>query len=271
MAVIPTRDFKEDRFLVFATAQGQIKKTELLAYNTKIGGRDHRDQGPRRRARAGAPDLRRRRHPDGLEVRSRLALQRIRRAADGPRHRRRQGMNVAGKVNGEQNRVLAMDIARDDAELFVVVENGYGKRTAVTRPGEGRGTKGVLTAKLTEKKGGLAGAMIVREYQDLLFISQNGMVQRTNAGGISQMGRATQGVRSAEHRRRRKVSAVALVVERPRTRCRGRDRGRRERGRGGRSCGRGRPAGQRRRGRVADLWFAESGLPEEGGGPNSHA
>ena len=89
-----------------------------------------------------------------------------------------------------------MDVARDDAELFVVTENGYGKRTAVAEyPVKGRGTKGVLTIKMTAKKGGLAGALIVREHQDLLFISQNGMVQRTKAGGISQMGRATQGVR----------------------------------------------------------------------------
>ena len=120
----------------------------------------------------------------------------------------------AGKVNGEQNRVLAMDIARDDAELFVVTENGYGKRTAVSEyPVKGRGTKGVLTAKLTAKKGGLAGALIVREHQDLLFISQNGMVQRTRAGGISQMGRPTQGVKVMNMKEEDRVSAVALVVE----------------------------------------------------------
>ena len=89
-----------------------------------------------------------------------------------------------------------MDVARDDAELLVVTENGYGKRTAVSEyPVKGRGTKGVLTAKLTEKKGGLAGALIVREHQELLFITQNGMVQRTTVAGISQMGRATQGVK----------------------------------------------------------------------------
>src|SRR4029078_10167210 len=110
--------------------------------------------------------------------------------------------------------VLAMDVARDDAELFVVTENGYGKRTAVSEyPVKGRGTKGVLTIKLTEKKGGLAGALTVREHQDLLFISQNGMVQRTNAGGISQMGRATQGVKVMNIKDDDRVSAVALVVE----------------------------------------------------------
>jgi DNA gyrase subunit A len=121
-----------------------------------------------------------------------------------------KGMNVSGKAN----RVLAMDIARDDTELFVVTENGYGKRTAVSEyPVKGRGTKGVLTAKLTERKGGLAGALIVREHQDLLFISQNGMVQRTSVAGISRMGRPTQGVRVMNIKDDDRVSAVALVVE----------------------------------------------------------
>jgi DNA gyrase subunit A len=119
-------------------------------------------------------------------------------------------MNVADK----DNRVLAMDVARDDTELFVVTENGYGKRTLVSEyPVKGRGTKGVLTAKLTTKKGGLAGALIVREHQELLFISQNGMVQRTSVSGISQMGRPTQGVRVMNMKDDDRVSAVALVVE----------------------------------------------------------
>jgi DNA gyrase subunit A len=107
-----------------------------------------------------------------------------------------------------------MDVARNDTELFVVTENGYGKRTPVSEyPVKGRGTKGVLTIKLTEKKGGLTGALIVGEHQDLLFISQNGMVQRTSVSGISQMGRSTQGVKVMNIKGDDCVSAVALVVE----------------------------------------------------------
>jgi DNA gyrase subunit A len=117
-------------------------------------------------------------------------------------------------VSGADNRVLAMDIARNDTELFVVTDNGYGKRTPVSEyPIKGRGTKGVLTARLTEKKGGLVGALIVGEHQELLFISQNGMVQRTSVSGISQMGRSTQGVRVMNIKDDDRVSAVALVVE----------------------------------------------------------
>jgi DNA gyrase subunit A len=107
-----------------------------------------------------------------------------------------------------------MDVAKDDAELFVVTANGYGKRTLISEyPSKGRGTKGVLTAKLTAKKGGLAGALIVREHEDLVFISTNGMVQRTGVRGINRYGRSSQGVRVMNLRDGDEVSAVALVVE----------------------------------------------------------
>jgi DNA gyrase subunit A len=117
-------------------------------------------------------------------------------------------------VTRGDNCVLAMDIARDDTELLVVTENGYGKRTPIADyPVKGRGTMGVKTIQLTEKKGGVAGALIVREHQDLLFISQNGMVQRTGVRGISQQGRPAQGVRVMNLREDDQVSAVALVME----------------------------------------------------------
>jgi DNA gyrase subunit A len=110
--------------------------------------------------------------------------------------------------------VLAMDVARDDDELLVVTENGYGKRSLLSDyPRKGRGSMGVKTIALTERKGGLAGALIVREHQDLVFISQNGMVQRTSVSGISQYGRASQGVRVMNIRDDDVVSAVAVVVE----------------------------------------------------------
>jgi DNA gyrase subunit A len=72
---------------------------------------------------------------------------------------------------------------------------------------------GVKTITLTEKKGGLAGAMIVREHHELVFISQNGMVQRTGVRGISKQGRPAQGVRVMNLRDDDQVSAVALVME----------------------------------------------------------
>ena len=217
MAVKPTRDFTEGKYLVFATAKGMVKKTEFMAYNTQIKA----DGIIAIKVRDGDElvgvrlDVGRRGPAAGLQVGACLALQREAVRPMGRDTSGVRGMNVSAKIpGGGANRVLAMDIARDESELFVVTENGYGKRTAVAEyPVKGRGTKGVLTAKLTAKKGGLAGALIVREHQDLLFISQNGMVQRTQAGGISQMGRATQGVRVMNMKEDDRVSAVALVVE----------------------------------------------------------
>ena len=107
-----------------------------------------------------------------------------------------------------------MDVARDDQELFVVTENGYGKRTALSDyPGKGRGTMGVKTITLTENKGALAGALVVREHQELVFISAGGMVQRTSVRGINRYGRASQGVRLMNLKDDDMVSAVALVAE----------------------------------------------------------
>jgi DNA gyrase subunit A len=216
MAVIPTRDFKENKYLAFATAKGQFKKTEFLAYNTPIRADGiiaikvrEGDELVQVRLTSGEDDI--------LMVSKSGHASRFAEDAVRPMGRDTsgvKGMNVSSKVGREQNRVLAMDVARDDAELFVVTENGYGKRTSIAEyPVKGRGTKGVLTVKLTEKKGGLAGALIVREHQDLLFISHHGMVQRTGAGGISLMGRPTQGVRVMNIKDDDRVSAVALVVE----------------------------------------------------------
>jgi DNA gyrase subunit A len=215
-AVIPTRDFSENKYLVFATAKGMVKKTEFTAYNTPIRAdgiiaikiRDG-DELVQVRLTSGDDDILLVSKSGHASRFSESKVRSMGRDTSGVK-----GMNVAAKVNGVANRVLAMDIARDDSELFVVTENGYGKRTQVSEyPVKGRGTKGVLTAKLTTKKGGLAGALIVREHQDLLFISQNGMVQRTRAGGISQMGRPTQGVRVMNMKEDDIVSAVALVVD----------------------------------------------------------
>jgi len=212
MAVIPTRDFKENKYLAFATAQGLVKKTEFLAYNTPIRAdgiiaikvRDG-DELVQVRLTSGEDDILMVSHSGHASRFSEKHVRTMGRDTSGVK-----GMNVAGK----DNRVLAMDVARNDTELFVVTENGYGKRTPVSEyPVKGRGTKGVLTVKLTEKKGGLTGALIVGEHQDLLFISQNGMVQRTSVGGISQMGRSTQGVKVMNIKDDDRVSAVALVVE----------------------------------------------------------
>jgi DNA gyrase subunit A len=120
-----------------------------------------------------------------------------------------RGMNV-----GDDGEVIAMDVARDDMELLVVTEAGFGKRTKIDQYRKtARGTRGVITIKLTEAKGGLAGALVVRPHQELVFISQNGLIQRTGVRGISQQGRSATGVRVMSPREDDRVSAIALIVE----------------------------------------------------------
>ena len=211
-SVLSTRDFTEGKYLVFATREGQIKKTEFLAYNTPIKAdgiiainiRDDDELIAVRRTSG---------HDDIIMV-SRSG-QAARFSEDAVRAMGRDTSGVRGmNVSQKGNAVLAMDVARDDQELLVVTENGYGKRTPIPDyPVKGRGTMGVKTITLTENKGQLAGALVVREHQELVFISQAGMVQRTSVRGINRYGRASQGVRVMNIRDDDQVSAVALVVE----------------------------------------------------------
>src|SRR3954449_4803001 len=211
-AVLATRDFKEGEYLVFATRKGQIKKTEFLAYNTPIKAdgiiainiRDDDELVAVRRT-SGDDDIIMISHSGQATRFHESEARPMGRDTGGVR-----GMNVS---RGD-NWVLAMDVARDDTELLVVTENGHGKRSELSEyPRKGRGSMGVKTIALTDRKGGLAAALIVREHQDLVFISQNGMVQRTAVRGISRYGRASQGVRVMNIRDDDLVSAVAVVVE----------------------------------------------------------
>ncbi len=212
MAVIPTRDFSEGKYLVFGTKNGMVKKTDFKDYDTNIKAAgliainiNKGDELIQVRQTSGKDDI--------IMVSKAGTAARFNETLARPMGRGTagvKGMNVSDKGN----QVLALEVARDEDELLVVTENGYGKRTPMSQyPVKGRGTKGVLTIKLNKKKGGVAGALMVRPHQELIFISQNGMVQRTGVKGISQQGRATQGVRVMNLKQADRVSAVALVVE----------------------------------------------------------
>ena len=177
-AVVSTRDFSETQYLVFATRNGTVKKTELAAYNTPIKADgiiaiNIRDDDELLAVRAVDPD------DEVIMVsqgRPHRPLRRVRRrarwAATPPAS--------AAWTSARTGSVIAMDVARDDMDLLVVTENGYGKRTQISQYRKtNRGAKGVKTIGLTEQKGALAGALVVREHQELVFISVGGMVQRT--------------------------------------------------------------------------------------------
>src|SRR3954469_697423 len=211
-SVLATRDFSEAPYIMFATRNGTVKKTAFQAYNTPIRAdgiiainiRDDDELVAVRRVDEDDEVLMV--SHAGLAVRFREADARpMGRDTSGVR-----GMDVSGKANY----VLAMDVARPGQDLLVVTENGFGKRTSVDEYRlTSRGAKGVKTITFTEAKGMLSGALVVREHQELVFISQNGMVQRTAVRGINRYGRTSQGVRVMNLRDGDEVSAVALIVE----------------------------------------------------------
>jgi DNA gyrase subunit A len=197
-AVIATRDYKEAKYLVFATKRGVVKKTEFEAYNTPLkadgiialGMRDD-DELIGVRMSTGNDDI--------------LMVSRLGQAVRfNERDVRSMGRPAAGEV----------DIAADDADLLVVTENGWGKRTRVSEyPRKGRGTMGVKTAQLAERKGRLVGARIVRDGYQVMLISNAGTVIRIPVEGIKRSGRATQGVIVMRLREGEQVSSLAPVVE----------------------------------------------------------
>ena len=106
-----------------------------------------------------------------------------------------------------------MDIARDDSDLFVVTENGFGKRTPISEYRiTGRGGLGVRTIALTDRKGYLVGVRVVRENHEIMLQSRDGVMIRVRADGISKHGRATQGVKVMNMREGDVVSAIARMV-----------------------------------------------------------
>src|SRR5215216_4246591 len=210
-SVLATRDYGESSYLLFATKAGIVKKTELQAYNTPIKAdgiiaikiREDDELVAVRNVDPGETVLVV--SKEGLTVRFSAADARsMGRDTSGVR-----GMDVVG-----ENEVIAMDVARDDQYLLVVTENGFGKRTLVGDYRKtSRGAKGVKTIQQTEAKGALAAALVVRDHHQLVFISQNGMIQRIAVRGLRPLGRNAQGFRLMNVRDDDLVSAVALVVE----------------------------------------------------------
>jgi DNA gyrase subunit A len=212
-AVLATRDYSEAEFLLFATRNGIVKKTPMQAYNTPIKADgiiavnilDDDELVAVRRVDQGDEVLMISR--EGLAVR--FSEDDVR-ASVGRNTTGVRGMNVSGKGN----EVIAMDIARDDQYLLVVTDSGFGKRTLVAEYRKtSRGAKGVKTITQTEAKGNLSAALVVRDHHQLVFISQNGIVQRIAVKDLRPLGRPAQGFRLMRMREDDAVAAVALVVE----------------------------------------------------------
>src|SRR5205085_8390160 len=154
-----TRNFEEAKYLVFATKNGVVKKTELAAYNTPLKA----DGIIAIKMREG-DELIGVRHSSGdddILMVSRKG-QAIRFHEKDVRSMGRDASGVQGMRLRAGDEVISINIAEDDADLLVVTENGYGKRTRVSEyPRKGRGGLGVRTVQLTEAKGQLVGSRVV--------------------------------------------------------------------------------------------------------------
>ncbi|HUZ80729.1 MAG TPA: DNA gyrase subunit A, partial [Gaiellaceae bacterium] len=210
-AVVQTRDFGEAKYLVFGTKNGVVKKTELAAYNTSLKA----DGIIAIKMREG-DELVGVRHASGdddLLMISKLG-QAIRFHEREVRAMGRDASGVQGMRMRGDDEVISINIAQDDSDLLVVTENGYGKRTRVgDYPRKGRGGMGVKTIQLTEAKGTLAGARVVRDGYQVMLISTGGTVIRMAVEDVKRLGRATQGVIVMRLRGDERVSTLAPVVD----------------------------------------------------------
>jgi DNA gyrase subunit A len=210
-AVIQTRDFSEAEFLFFGTKNGVVKKTKLAAYNTPLKSDGiiaikMRDEDELVAVRHTSGD-------DDVLLVSRNG-QAIRFHERDVRAMGRDASGVQGMRLRDDDEVIGVSVAQDDADLLVVTENGYGKRTRLSDyPVKGRGGMGVKTVQLTEARGKLAGARVVREGYQVMLISTGGTVIRMPVGDIKRLGRSTQGVIVMRLREGEHVSTLAPVVE----------------------------------------------------------
>ncbi|WP_445773939.1 DNA gyrase subunit A, partial [Shewanella sp.] len=210
-AILPVREYADDKFIIMATADGTVKKTALTAYsnprangiiavNLKDGdqliGVDITDgsndimlfsnEGKVVRFNEKAKDSETGEvkidAETGEEV---IALRPMGRTATG----------VRGIKLEEGQKVVSLIVPKGDGAILTVTENGYGKRTELSEyPAKSRGTKGVVSIKVSERNGAVVGAVQVGEFDEIMLISDKGTLVRTPADGVSIIGRNTQGV-----------------------------------------------------------------------------
>ncbi len=213
-AVMSLSEFRDDRYLAFATRKGTVKRTRLddfdsprsvlIAINLNEG-----DELIGVAVTDGTQDL-------ALVSRQGYA---IRFAESDARSMGRSAAGVRGMKLTEDDELLAMapvpgDDHDDRSYLLVVTEQGYGKRTpVVSYPRQKRGGQGVRTVKLTAARGGLAGALVVPLAAEILLVSDTGTLIRMDLTDVKPMGRATQGVSLMRPGDGALVVGLAMVVE----------------------------------------------------------
>ena len=206
-AVIATKDFPEDEYLMFATEHGMVKKTSMDLYD-----RTRRDGLIAINLKEGDQLISVRRVAVGEKVIMVSSAGKAIMWSEGEvRAMGRDTMGVKGMTVPADAHVLGMEIAKPGSDLFVITEKGYGKRTSIDEyPEHHRGGQGVFTITMTDKKGLLSVMKIVKPNDEIMIISEEGVVVRTPVSGISELGRSTQGVRVMNVADKDRVTAVAI-------------------------------------------------------------
>ena len=190
-AVIPVADFIEDHFIIIGTKAGIIKKTKLMRYSkirrTGIIGITLKDNDELIDVKLtdGNKDI----------IMVTRNGQSIRFSEKEVRDVGRASMGVKGIVLNEEDFVIGMSVIKDNEQLLVVTEKGFGKRTEIDEyRAQSRNGKGILTYRVTERTGKVAGMKLVNDDDDIILISADGSIIRLECNKISLLGRATQGV-----------------------------------------------------------------------------
>ena len=207
-AVLHLKEYTGDRFLLFATKKGMVKKTKLPEYDssrTGLAAINLKD----------GDELIDVKLTDGKDDVLLVARggQTIRFKESLVRPMGRATAGVIGMRLAAGDEVISLGLTSQGEEMISVSRNGYGKRSPLKDyPVKGRGGKGVIGHQITKKTGELAGAFVGSKEQDLLTISSAGKVQRVGAADIRRVGRSSQGVRTMRVEEGETVAAIAPVI-----------------------------------------------------------
>ncbi len=190
-AVLPVREYDEDRFVVMATSQGTVKKTPLSSFSRPRSngiialGLRHDDQLVAAKITDGEDDI----------VICASNGKAIRFPESDVRPMGRTAAGVRGIKLAADSKVIALIILKEKT-LLLATENGYGKRTPAEEFSlQGRGGQGIIAVQTSDRNGPMVSALQVKDEDEIMLISSNGTLVRTPVQDVSVMGRNTQGVR----------------------------------------------------------------------------
>ena len=209
-AFLSVKEFQEGRFIVFATKNGLIKKTELMAYANP------RPSGIRAIGLEDGDEVIGVRLTDGQQelILSTSEGQSIRFKEEQVRPTGRGTFGVVGMKLDEGDKLVSMEILTLGFNILTVSEGGYGKRTEMDEYRlQSRGGKGIITMKTTDRTGRVVGVQQVTEDDQLMLISNKGKIIRMRIHDIRIIGRNTQGVRLIELEEGERVVSLARVAE----------------------------------------------------------